>query len=938
MTRWASFPYSPDLYFKMKFPLKFILSALSGAVLFSSNILAQTAEESSIPKVDTAPVIDASIDQIWHARAAFPIATVQWGAVEGDADLSAEWYGLWDDTNLYFLIDITDQTLDATSGTQVWQNDVIEVYFNMDNVKPGGGNGHSGDNYQYTFFWDHPGEQNGAYGDWTGVEWAQMQTAKGYRIEVKMPWTSLTTLTIEEGFDFGFDIAINDNDGNSNYDSVTYWYNSSSPLYGNIDGAGTVYLGGDFDGNYPPSLDQIDVQIATEGVSSSISVNATDFNQSDQLTISANDLPGFASVVDNGDGTARVDVNAQPGDVGIYYFDLVVDDGALSSALRVTLIVKDPNVDSQIPEFTPVDEISVIEGDLEEVLVTVTDLDSLNVDITAVGELPGFVSLTDNGDKTATVSINPAFGDAGNHSIHLLATDEADNTDELSISIVVGGGDNRTEFYCDPVNGNMDNPGSPQEPWGSLEAVFEAGKLFKPGDTIFLMDGYHGEVSVSSANTDFVYIKPADGASPTLAGISFGGSSAYWHLSGVTISRSFLPEYATGTMAGLGGDYIVVSDCEIYSVPDISGWSVSDWLAKATTGASLSGQHCLLENSTVRNIKWGVFMGGRYGTVRGCTIRNYSGDGLRPEGDYTTIEDCYIADNYKVDSNHDDAIQSYSNGPGGVGSSVVTGVTVRRNTIIQTTDPDRPLQGGLQGIGLFDGFFDDWVIENNVILVTNHHGIGIYGARRCKILNNTVLDSSGSATNTWIGVFPHKNGELSSDNLVRNNISTSLIGAQSFGTGDHNYRVSISDFDSYFVDYPNDLRLASGSPAIDAGSNTEAPELDRTGLVRLSESNTVVDAGAFEFASWRGHQMSGGWAFTGLKYFGWVYVAYGNWIYSPLVGEWVYSPEAYFSGSGGWAYFTSYQATASGWFFSSELNTWAFGSGNHWGYVLNTGN
>ena len=44
-------------------------------------------------------------------------------------------------------------------------------------------------------------------------------------------------------------------------------------------------------------------------------------------------------------------------------------------------------------------------------------------------------------------------------------------------------------YYCDPVNGNMSNPGTLASPWGSLEAVFNQGLTFNGGDKIYLMNG-----------------------------------------------------------------------------------------------------------------------------------------------------------------------------------------------------------------------------------------------------------------------------------------------------------------------------------------------------------------------------------------------------------------------------------------------------------------
>jgi len=892
----------------MKLPqlFKTALLALASAAIHLSSF-ANTDGVALIPKISTAPVMDGEIDAIYHASGAFSINTLQDGVVESTADFSANWYGVYDAQRFYFIVDITDQFLNATSGGANWQQDIVEVYFNMDNAKPGGGNGHSGDNFQYHFGWNVPnGGVVSSNGSFANVQWIQITTSKGWRMEGSIPWASLGIAAPSEGRVIGFDIAVNDNDGKVAYDSVMYWYNSASALYGNIDGAGEILMGGDFDGNYRPEMADVDVQMATEGVASIIELTASDANASDTLTFSVTGLPSFANLVDNGNGTASININATAGDANIYYFEVSVSDGSNTDSMAITLIVKDPNVASQVPTFEAVATVNVNEGTLDRVQIVVTDLDSLHVMISAATTLPSFIRLVDNGDKTATLEVNPAFGATGSYTAELLATDEDNNTDTLTVSINVTSGVVRTEYYCDPVSGSMSNEGSLESPWASLQAVFTAQKLFKAGDTIHLLSGYHGEPSINAENTDYVYIKPASGASPRLSKISFGGNSAYWNLSGVTVSRSFASVYSIDTMVSLGGKYIVVDDCDIYSVDDISSWGISDWLAYGATGVNINGTYCLLKDSTVRNIRWGVFMNGDYSVMSGCRILHFSGDGARPLGNYTVIEDTLIADSYKVDDNHDDAIQSYTDGPGGIGSGVIKGVILRRNTIIETTDLNRPLQGALQGIGLFGGFYDDWIVENNVVLVSAFHGIAFYGARNCKIINNTVINQFGNSR-VWIrieanGAFGGGSGNLIANNLTREIYSTSA----SYATIRNNSVINASDYEAYFVDYPNDLRLKAGSPAINAGFNADAPIDDLTGAIRLSGSNVIVDTGAYEAAvsTWYGWPLTNGIYVDTGGYLGWLAVANDPWIYNYSINGWIYFHSfTQPSGSGCWGYF-----------------------------------
>lgn len=55
-----------------------------------------------------------------------------------------------------------------------------------------------------------------------------------------------------------------------------------------------------------------------------------------------------------------------------------------------------------------------------------------------------------------------------------------------------------TTFYLDPVGGNNNNIGTNiNAPWGDLQSVLEM-KLLTPHTVLILLDGYHGELYLSS--------------------------------------------------------------------------------------------------------------------------------------------------------------------------------------------------------------------------------------------------------------------------------------------------------------------------------------------------------------------------------------------------------------------------------------------------------
>jgi len=184
----------------------------------------------------------------------------------------------------------------------------------------------------------------------------------------------------------------------------------------------------------------------------------------------------------------------------------------------------------------------------------------------------------------------------------------------------------------------------------------------------------------------------------------------------------------------------------------------------------------------------------------------------------------------------------------------VLGVTVSANTFIENEDPNRPVRCRLEGIGLFDGTYVDWVIENNVVIVDHWHGITVMGGRNVRIVNNTVIDARrGEPGPPWITITSHKLGQPSRDSFIINNLSTRLDPKSARG-GTFSYsrpgvtvrnNIRVVDPPAYFRDpATGELRLKPGSLPIDAGTSDMAPATDIAGVPR--PRGKAVDVGAYE--------------------------------------------------------------------------------------------
>jgi parallel beta-helix repeat protein len=407
-----------------------------------------------------------------------------------------------------------------------------------------------------------------------------------------------------------------------------------------------------------------------------------------------------------------------------------------------------------------------------------------------------------------------------------------------------------TNYYVDPASGNIDNTGDKEHPWDTLEQVFKSRKSIAAGDTLFLLNGHHGAPIVRGNNADFAVITSFQDHQPSCTKISFSGA-AKWHVSNLVISPEKSSAYTKETLISItsSASEIIVENCFGYSVLDNSSWSQTDWSQNSCTGAVIEGDKNTLRSNHFLNVKHGILveMTGEHNLVDGNIVENFAADGMRGIGSYNTFQYNTVKNCYDVDDNHDDGFQSYSRSSDGVGKTTVYGIVLRGNTIINYTDPNQKFRGSLQGIGCFDGMFEDWIIENNVVIVDTWHGISLYGARNCKIVNNTVIDPNETSPGPpWIKITAHKNGTKSTNNIIKNNLTTSMANDADIGDVAYNWSILFNAYDNYFTDYRQaDLSLKEDARPINRGTDEDAATHDILGTPRPQGDG--YDLGAYEY-------------------------------------------------------------------------------------------
>ena len=196
----------------------FTLLSLSLAMADPPAVHPTTGEPLVIDCLRSTPdAIDGDLSD-WNLEAMTPavldvsgqVFTGTWG---GPADLSAEFYLLWDDEKIYIAAVVKDDTISTNkTGGDIWNSDCIEVFFSTINAVTG----HE-EHYQYGFNvinqkynWCNMDSAGNTEPDY--LEVASSETADGYICEVSIEYGRMTALDFSAGNAVGFHPCIDDTD------------------------------------------------------------------------------------------------------------------------------------------------------------------------------------------------------------------------------------------------------------------------------------------------------------------------------------------------------------------------------------------------------------------------------------------------------------------------------------------------------------------------------------------------------------------------------------------------------------------------------------------------------------------------------------------------------------------------------------------------------
>ena len=179
------------------------------------------------------------------------------------------------------------------------------------------------------------------------------------------------------------------------------------------------------------------VAAATEGVAYTYDITTTAPDVGETIVITDVTVPAWLTFTDNGDGTASLTGTPTAAELGDHGVSLEVSDGSVTATQDFTVTVSAATPGNNPPSFTS----TAVEAATVDVAysysITVTDPDAGDTLTITAPTVPAWLTLTDNGDGTATLTGTPTAAEVGVHNVSLLVSDAAAATATQDFTVTV---------------------------------------------------------------------------------------------------------------------------------------------------------------------------------------------------------------------------------------------------------------------------------------------------------------------------------------------------------------------------------------------------------------------------------------------------------------------------------------------------------------------
>jgi hypothetical protein len=287
-----------------------------------------------------------------------------------------------------------------------------------------------------------------------------------------------------------------------------------------------------------------------------------------------------------------------------------------------------------------------------------------------------------------------------------------------------------------------------------------------PNSTVLLQSNYLQGIKLS--NVKNLTIKPVDTAVPAQTPFILLSSCTNVSISNISVSASYVSVAAAGK--GIILNYCsgcVIDSCELFSQRDTTGWTKADWLSNAAGMVIMGGNGNTIKGCKVMNCG-GIQIKGHNNLVDSNFISDFPTDGMGLWASGNTISNNIVQNSHKVNANHNDLLQCGTGGYSVSANNVIIG-----NTFRAYTDPNQPfIARDVQGLGGFDGWYDNYTVKNNTVYVDHPIGVWFQGIKNSVIDGNVVKICGTSLYKSkppCIHIDVKKSGDASQNITVINN-------------------------------------------------------------------------------------------------------------------------------------------------------------------------
>ncbi len=153
------------------------------------------------------------------------------------------------------------------------------------------------------------------------------------------------------------------------------------------------------------------------------------------LTISTVNLPAFAALTDNHDGTGRIIFSPATSDAGTYN-NIIVNVNASNGGIAADTFNVIVN-DNHPPVLNAISNVAFDEGTKDTVSMSATDQDGVTGLVWSSSNLPSFASIVNNNDGTAKLILAPTFISHGTYNVQITVTDPQGGASTKSFTLTI---------------------------------------------------------------------------------------------------------------------------------------------------------------------------------------------------------------------------------------------------------------------------------------------------------------------------------------------------------------------------------------------------------------------------------------------------------------------------------------------------------------------